>query len=171
MAEPTEAQRSYSPTHLGSTPPPSFVVPLPPSPPPLPPPLPLPGLLIGLVHVTPKLLVPPPESALPELEPLLEPELEPELLPLLDPLLDPELEPLLDPLELPEPLEPTGMPVLGVEEEHAPIAMVARIEEAQVTKRRTRFMWESTFSREGRACERAMTMLRRERSFEKPGTC
>jgi hypothetical protein len=52
--EPMEAQRSYSPTHAGSVPPPSMTLPPPPPPPPVPPLL-VPGALIGFVHATPKL--------------------------------------------------------------------------------------------------------------------
>ena len=64
----------------------------------------------------------------PELLPLLEPELpplEPELLPLLDPELLPLLDPELLPLELPLLLDPSGMPVTGVEDEQ-PTAMDAK---------------------------------------------
>jgi hypothetical protein len=109
---------------LGSTPPPSTVLP----------PL-LPGLLIGFVQVTPKLPLPP-SPLPPELLPLLEPE----LLPLLDPELLPLLDPELLPLPLPEPELLVGLE--GPEsEEHPSVRAKTSIDDATVPRSRYRFIW------------------------------
>jgi len=80
------------------------------------------SLIVASKPASPPLLDPEP---LPLLDPELLPLLDPELLPLLDPELLPLLDPELPPLEPPLLLDPSGMPVVGVEDEQ-PTAMDAK---------------------------------------------